>query len=165
MWYFLALFNLPIVTTLQSQSLTVENGVYISSLQSKITSQSRPRSHLKLVKIVDPTSNVYIILLCPENFINDTGTALNLVTGTDNLCTGTGRFSSFFGIFLSFVPWTHFDRKQTNYTTPSANPVRTTTGCAGVNECGAFWQLHMHPISDEFSRTQSLFSKEKVRRI
>jgi len=30
-----------------------------------------------MVKIVDPMSNVYIIVLCPENAINDTGTTLN----------------------------------------------------------------------------------------
>jgi len=30
-----------------------------------------------MVKIVDPTSNVYIIVLCPENTLNDTGTTLN----------------------------------------------------------------------------------------
>jgi len=35
--------------------------------------------------------------------------------------------SGFFWIFFMFVPGTHFYRKQTKYTTPAANPVRTTT--------------------------------------
>ena len=40
---------------------------------------------------------------------------------------GIGMVSGFFWIFLSFDPGTHFYRKQTKYTTPAANPVRTTT--------------------------------------
>jgi len=38
----------------------------------------------------------------------------------------TGMVSGFFWFFLIFVPGTHFYRKQTKYTTPAANPVRTT---------------------------------------
>jgi len=63
-WYFLPLFNFLIATTLQSPSLTGDNGVYTSSLLLKIPWQSRPRTRLKLVKIIDPTSNVYFIVLC-----------------------------------------------------------------------------------------------------
>jgi len=72
----------------------------ILSLLFKIKWQSRPRSRLKLVKIVDHTSNVYFIVVCPENAINDTGTAPNWIPGTDNLCTY--KAPAWFPFFLNF---------------------------------------------------------------
>ena len=47
---------------------------------------------------------MYIIVLCPENILNDTGTTLNWIPGTDNLCTYRAP-ACFLGIwfFLSFV--------------------------------------------------------------
>jgi len=81
-------------------SPTVDNGVYRSTLLLKMKWQSRPRSRLKLVQIVDPTSNVCIIVLSTVNAINDTGTALNWIPGTENLCTY--RAPAWFPVFLIF---------------------------------------------------------------
>jgi len=41
---------------------------------------------------------VYIIVLCPENTLNDTGTTLNWIPGTDNL--GTYRTPAWFPVFF-----------------------------------------------------------------
>jgi len=78
-----------------------------------------------LVKIVNPTSNVYIIVFCQENTLNDTDTTLNWIPGTDNL--GTYQTPARFPFFFILVPGTHFYRKQTKYTTLTANLVCTTT--------------------------------------
>jgi len=74
----------------------------IWTLLLNIHRQSSPRSRLILIKIVDPTSNVNIIVLCPENAIYDAGTSLNWISGSDNVCThwvDTWRFS----VFLEFL--------------------------------------------------------------
>ena len=58
--------------------------VKISTLLLEIKWKSRPRWRQTFVKIVDPTFNVYIIVLCLENTLNDTGTTQNWIPGTDN---------------------------------------------------------------------------------
>ena len=95
-----ATLNLPISSTLQSPCLTVDNRVCISTLLLKIKWQLKPGSRLKLVKIVDPTFNVCIIVLCLENAINDAGTVLNWMPGIDNLCTY--RAPAGFPVFFDF---------------------------------------------------------------
>jgi len=75
--------------------------VNINSLL-EIQWKSRPRWRLKLVKVVDPTFIAYIIVLCPQNNLNNTGTPLNWIPCTDNLCKylTPAWFPFFFDVFL-----------------------------------------------------------------
>jgi len=74
--------------------------VYISTLLLKIKWKSRPRWRLKWIKVVDLTFNVYIIVLCPENTLNDTSTTLIWIPVTDNL--RTYRTPAWFPVFCEF---------------------------------------------------------------
>jgi len=56
-----------------------------STLPLMIQLQSEPRSRIMLIKIVNPTFSVYIIVLCPENASNDNVTGLNWIPGTDKM--------------------------------------------------------------------------------
>jgi len=49
--------------------------------------QLKPRSRIKLFKIVSPTFSVYIIVLCPEHASNDTVTGLNWIPGIEKMDT------------------------------------------------------------------------------
>ena len=92
-----------------------------STLPLMIQLQSKPRSRIKLLKIVNPTFSVYIIVWCQENSSNDTVTDLNWNPSTDKI--DTGKVS---GFWMSFVPGTHFYRQKTKYTKPAAKPVPIT---------------------------------------
>ena len=80
--------------------------------------------------------NVYIIMLCPENTLNDTGTTLNWIPGTHNLVTyrTPGRFPVFFILFY-FVAGTQFYRK---HTTP-ARTTRLVCVRVCVSACACVW--------------------------
>jgi len=55
-------------------------------------------------KIIDPTSNMYIVVLYPKNAINDTSITLNWISGTDNLSTcRSPAWSPVFSWFFWFL--------------------------------------------------------------
>jgi len=99
-------------------SLTTDNRVHtrlITRLHTQlITRQLQPnsRSRFKLFKNVNPTFSVYIIVLCPENDSNDTVTGLNLIPGTDKICTylTPARFPVF--EWVLYQEHTFTDRRQ-----------------------------------------------------
>ena len=77
----------------------VDNRVYISPLLLKIKRKLRPGRRLKLQKVVDPTFNVYIIVLCPENTLNDAQLYIEFLALTTCVHTGDRHgFSLFFNL-------------------------------------------------------------------
>ena len=83
-----------------------------STLPLIIQLQYELRSHIKLIKIVNPTFIVYIIVLCPENASNDTVTGLNWISWywQNGYIPDTGKVSSF---WMSFgLGHTFMDKRQ-----------------------------------------------------
>ena len=76
--------------------------VKISTLLLEIKWKSRPRWRQTFVKLVDPTFNVYIIILCLENTLNDTSTTQNWIPGTDNSGLCTYRTPAWSPVFFEF---------------------------------------------------------------
>jgi len=115
-WYFLPLFNLLFFLS------------SIVTLQFKIRWRSRPQSRLKLVKITDPTSNVYIITsLVPGKCFQQGchSSRLNYWYYQFVYIPDTGRFS---GVWMSLVLGR--PKSEIKHTIPATKPLRTTRVCS-----------------------------------
>jgi len=92
-----------------------------STLLLKMRGQLKPQSCLKLVNIVDPIPNVYIIVVCPDlqNASNYTVTTLNWIPGTDNL--GTYRTLAGFPVleWVLYQKHTFIDKRDRIHNTSS----------------------------------------------
>jgi len=80
-----------------------------STLPLMIQLQSKPGSHIKLFKIVNPTFSVYIIIVFPENASNDTVTGPHWIPGTDKMNTyrTPARFPVFEWVLYQEHTFTH----------------------------------------------------------